>query len=299
MFSVVIATYNYGQLIQRAIDSVLAQSFRSFEIIVVDDGSTDDTQQSLAQMTSTLRYLYQENSGQSAACNRGIAEASGEYVYILDADDEMLPDALESFATAIENHEEHVSIFYGGYISVTESGREKIRPSCPAPSDPYNRLEAFLKKDITGLKHGAFVFPRSIFPSISYAEEVKQATDIVFIGRALAHYPARDIGKLVLRSHEHAQRVRKQLERVLNASMAAVEAMFDPKFMPDTLMSLKAFYAGTRLRSIARRLYIAGDYKLAFEHYKAAFVISPTLMLQGSSISKMIKSAVIALFSKY
>ena len=86
LFSVVIPVYNKANTIKRALDSVLTQSFRDFEVIVVDDGSTDD----LADVLSAYRaprVIRQENAGVSCARNAGIAAARGEYVCFLDADD--------------------------------------------------------------------------------------------------------------------------------------------------------------------------------------------------------------------
>jgi len=86
--SVVIPTYNRQRLVQDTIDSVLRQTFEDLELIVIDDGSTDDTRRVLQDRYGTrLRYVYQENQGESAARNHGIALAGGEYVAFVDSDD--------------------------------------------------------------------------------------------------------------------------------------------------------------------------------------------------------------------
>ncbi|MFW6116144.1 MAG: glycosyltransferase family 2 protein [bacterium] len=86
--SVVIATYNRQRLVQETIDSVLRQTFANLELIVVDDGSTDDTGRILLdRYGSRIRYIYQENQGESAARNRGLEFATGEYIAFLDSDD--------------------------------------------------------------------------------------------------------------------------------------------------------------------------------------------------------------------
>lgn len=93
--SVVIPTYNYGRFVVGAVESVLAQTCSDYEVIVIDDGSTDDTRQRLAPFSDRIRYVYQENQGLSAARNRGIAEARGELIGLLDSDDRWHPRFLE------------------------------------------------------------------------------------------------------------------------------------------------------------------------------------------------------------
>jgi glycosyltransferase involved in cell wall biosynthesis len=87
LVSAVIPAYNYGQFVCEAVDSALEQSYPAMEVIVVDDGSTDDTRQRLAAYGSRIRYVWQSNSGLSAARNTGIREAHGAWVAFLDADD--------------------------------------------------------------------------------------------------------------------------------------------------------------------------------------------------------------------
>ncbi len=116
LVSVVIPTYNREQLLPAAIDSVLAQTYREFEIVVVDDGSTDRTADKIESMsrsisedggrTPRIRYFHQSNQGQSAARNKGIAEAKGDWIAFLDSDDVWLPEKLMSQIRAIEQFEE-------------------------------------------------------------------------------------------------------------------------------------------------------------------------------------------------
>jgi glycosyltransferase involved in cell wall biosynthesis len=98
--SVVIPTYNSGPFVTQAINSVLAQSVPPVEVIVVDDGSTDDTPERLEPYRPRLRYVRQANQGVSAARNRGVREAKAEFVAFLDADDVWHPRKLE-FQTAV------------------------------------------------------------------------------------------------------------------------------------------------------------------------------------------------------
>ncbi len=101
-FSVVIPTYNRAALLREALDSVFAQEFTDFEVIVVDDGSTDDTASVVRDYGVRIRYLRQENRGPGAARNLGIAQAAGRYVAFLDSDDLWFPWTLGNFRDAIE-----------------------------------------------------------------------------------------------------------------------------------------------------------------------------------------------------
>jgi glycosyltransferase involved in cell wall biosynthesis len=92
--SVIITTYNRAPFVEEAIQSVLTQDFRDFELIVVDDGSTDGTRQTLERYTDSLIPLYQENKGVSSARNSGIQHSQGTYLAFLDSDDLWLPKKL-------------------------------------------------------------------------------------------------------------------------------------------------------------------------------------------------------------
>ena len=94
-FSVIIPTYNRAGLIGKAIDSVLAQTFADWELLIIDDGSTDNTRQIVEAYTDRrVKYIYQENAERSAARNNGVAQAAGKYICFLDSDDYCLPDRL-------------------------------------------------------------------------------------------------------------------------------------------------------------------------------------------------------------
>ena len=103
-FSVVIPSYNRAGYLPAALDSVFAQKHSDFEVIVVDDGSTDDTRQALEPYMDRICYLYQENRGSAAARNRGIREARGRWIAFLDSDDMWEPETLERIATAFREN---------------------------------------------------------------------------------------------------------------------------------------------------------------------------------------------------
>lgn len=106
--SIVIPTYNRAHSVNTAIDTVLAQTFADYEIIVIDDGSTDNTKDVLRPYADKIHYIYQANKGVSAARNAGIKAAQGEWIAFLDSDDEWLPRKLELQVLDVHQYPEAV-----------------------------------------------------------------------------------------------------------------------------------------------------------------------------------------------
>ncbi|MFG1485247.1 glycosyltransferase family A protein [Halobacteriovorax sp. RZ-1] len=104
LVSVIIPTYNRAMFLARAIDSVLRQSFQDFELIVIDDGSTDNSKQTVESYSdSRIKYFFQENRGVSAARNLGVKKSSGKYIAFLDSDDEWKEDKLEKQLSLLDS----------------------------------------------------------------------------------------------------------------------------------------------------------------------------------------------------
>jgi glycosyltransferase involved in cell wall biosynthesis len=103
MISVVIPTFNRAALVVKAIESVFAQTYKDYEVIVVDDGSVDNTREILKPYRERLQYIYQENRGAAAAQNTGIRMARGKWISILGSDDLWLPAKLERQIEAVTN----------------------------------------------------------------------------------------------------------------------------------------------------------------------------------------------------
>ncbi|MCU1239650.1 MAG: glycosyltransferase family 2 protein [Candidatus Acidoferrum typicum] len=114
LISVLITTYNYGHFIEEAIESVLAQEFPQdrVQIVVVDDGSMDDTAERVKKYGSRIEYFHQANGGQAAALNLGISKSRGEILALLDADDLFLPGKLARIAEAFERNPELGMVYH-------------------------------------------------------------------------------------------------------------------------------------------------------------------------------------------
>jgi len=122
--TVVIAAYNAETYLRQTLDSVFAQCLEEIEVIVVDDGSTDRTSQILKTVSDPrLTVLRQQNGGVSAARNAGLTAARAPYVFFLDADDILLPDALRRMVTALDERPERVACF-AHHVRIAPDGSE-------------------------------------------------------------------------------------------------------------------------------------------------------------------------------
>ncbi len=170
--SVVIICYNYGRFLAEAIESALGQTLGGVEVVVVDDGSTDDTPAVAARFPS-VRYVRQVNQGMAAARNTGIAASRGTYVAFLDADDRLLPDAVRLGWECFQQHPESAFVS-GRYRKIDVEGR-------PIPVAPYPRVTSdhyrtLLRENYIGM-HATVLFRRDAIEAVGGFDRRLRACD--------------------------------------------------------------------------------------------------------------------------
>jgi len=158
--SVILPTYNRARFLEEAIQSVLTQDFQDYEIIVLDDGSNDNTKEIIKSFKSKkIRYFFQNNKGRSRARNRAMELAQGQYLAFLDSDDVFLPGKLTKQVKCLDEHPE-VGMVYASALTMDENGR-KLNKKYRATSS------GFIYKEV------AFVFPLTvILPAAMVRREV-------------------------------------------------------------------------------------------------------------------------------
>ena len=164
-FSVLIPAYNRERYIMQAVDSVLSQTFQDYEVIVVDDGSTDNTVQVLASYQSRIRLLRQSNQGPEVARNTAAEIAEGEYLVLLDSDDLLLPHSLLTYYRIIR-HFNSPPVIIG---AMTNFGEQKPITLEPGSADivKVREFRDYLSKDVPlGLSSSRIVVKKSVFEEI-------------------------------------------------------------------------------------------------------------------------------------
>ncbi|MBZ0166598.1 MAG: glycosyltransferase [Candidatus Omnitrophica bacterium] len=156
--SIVTPTYNRAQLIPRLMESVFQQTYQDFEIIIVDDGSTDETEQAVAEYVKNdpnrVRYVRQSNQGSGAARNTGVDHARGKYVAFLDSDDVWRPEYLERTVGALKMGRYHWAVTGAERIDIDadgkETGRSIIRCDLQQKRDYFGRELSVFEGLLTG-----------------------------------------------------------------------------------------------------------------------------------------------------
>lgn len=124
MISVIVPAYNSERNISEAISSILKQTYQDFEIIIIDDGSTDNTKPKvfdyIDKNPGKIRYFYQQNKGPGYARNRGIEEARGEYIAFLDADDTLIEESLSERADFLDENPNVSAVFADYYLRISD-----------------------------------------------------------------------------------------------------------------------------------------------------------------------------------
>ena len=207
--SVVIATHNRANLLPRAVNSVLNQTFEDFELIIVDDASSDETEQVAHSFQDPrVRYVKREaNGGCPAAKNTGILHAKGEYVSLLDDDDEYLPEFLEEMYGAFEAASEHAGVGWCGrrYVKETLEGNSILKDSLWNPTFD-SREEAFLsflQSRKVGGASGITVRRSSVISEGMYDECLKKADDTDLLTRMVRHFDFVVVPKVLIKVYHH------------------------------------------------------------------------------------------------
>ena len=255
LVSVIIPTYNYARYIHLAIASVLHQSYPNIEIIVVDDGSTDNTQEVLEGYGKQVHLVRQENLGASAARNRGIAEASGEYIAFLDADDAYRMHNIEAKVHYLETHPEH-DWCYSDWAWVDKHRQTLMYGHEPKVSLANIRAEGdILPLALQGYRLGTnvFMYRRSLIEETGlFDPALKVLEDFDYMLRAAAIAEVGYIDEVLCEVYQHqhslgtgssrqqAYRSRLRLHRKISRMFPA--AIAQPEVAPSWLLQQADLY---------------------------------------------------------
>ena len=221
LVTVVIPCYNQAHFLGEAIESVLSQSYKNFEVIVVDDGSTDNTAEVAERYGERVRVVRQENQGLSGARNSGLGEAEGEYVVFLDADDRLLPGAL---ATGLQHLDAHTECaFVSGYCKVMAADGSPLGVwrHHPADEDPYIAL---LRKCYIPA-HSAVMYRRWVFASVGgFDTSLEACEDYEHYLRVARKFPIYHHGEPIVECRRHGANMTRKSALMLRETLKVLRS---------------------------------------------------------------------------
>ena len=268
--SVVIPTYNYGQFVTEAVESVLAQSYTDFEIVVVDDGSTDDTRERLAPYMDRIKYIYQENRGLSAARNMGIRTARGGLVAFLDADDVWLSERLSVQVPILLGSEDV------GIIASTSYDFDE-----PLPERPTSTVVTEVSAEELVIKArfgpGGVLARRECFETCGFFDEdLRSAEDRDMWIRIARKFRVLRVAEPLWRYRVHGASMSYNLSRMRIGQEKVLRKVFAdyPEFRGRLCLKLKA-YSQLHYDSAYMLTETKGSRLSALRHFALSFLLWP------------------------
>lgn len=213
--AILIPTFNRATLLVESVRSALGQTRRPAEVIVIDDGSTDETPSAVAQFGDAVRYLPVVNGGKSAAINAGLALSRSGHILVLDDDDLLPPNALEQHLAALEGNPE-AGLSYGLY-SRFRPGRERPSESTDIePVDPEDDRRLFIRLiEHDFLPNPSWLVRRQVMDAVGpYSTDLKRSQDLDMILRITRHHGAAMVPAVVLWQREHIAARGHETERL-------------------------------------------------------------------------------------
>lgn len=273
--TVVIPCYNQAHYLVESIQCVLDQTLKEFEIIVVDDGSTDDTTQVVARFGGVVRCVRQENKGLAAARNAGIQAARGEFVGFLDADDLWLPNFLQVLTPILE-HEQYLGAVYCGSQFIDSRGYPL--PQTITRTYPADQLHNVLTGGDFFPAHSVLV-RRSVFQEAGlFDESLNASEDWDLWLRISARYRFAGVPNILALYRMHGNNMSRDLERMLESQRQVARKHFGAEIGAPAGWPIERqrAYAGIYLwHAIAH--YQRGEQAIAAEYFRRTIVTCPSV----------------------
>ncbi len=221
-FSVIIPTYNRAHLITGAISSVIVQSFGDWELLVIDDGSTDNTADIVSSFNDIrIKYFYQQNTERSAARNKGISKANGRFVCFLDSDDVWLPHHLQTMFDAVKKNDFKPALYFTVMRWCYDDGR-RMDVLLPSPEN-QNPVEYVIKNQVGPPSQ---CLPREILQKHKFNTSLRVNEDVELNTRITNEYPLVQIPEVTLEIFIHAASTKFQFKEYITPQVEAMELIF-------------------------------------------------------------------------
>ncbi|BAQ64667.1 glycosyltransferase [Geminocystis sp. NIES-3709] len=267
--SVVIPTYNCSKYIIEAIESVFSQTYSNLEIIVIDDGSIDNTKTIIKPYLNRISYFYQDNQGASKARNFGIEKAKGELIAFLDADDFFLLPTKLSEQIAYFEAQSSLGFVHSGWQIVNEFGN-KLQERLPWRQVPEFNLASWLLYN--PVRPSAMIFKRNWLVKIGgFDEELRQSEDFDLGARLILEgCEGKWLKKVTVGYRKHGTNTTNKVQQQAENLLKGLDKFFSLSNFPPELLPLKDEIYESKYIWLAWSFYQSGDFKKMVEYLQKA-----------------------------
>lgn len=269
--SVVIPTHNHARFVTQAIESALAQTVSPYEVIVVDDGSTDDTSAALEEFTGRIRSVRQKNQGVATARNVGAALSSGDMLAFLDADDMWLPAKLER-QTARFLSEPDLGLVHCGMEEIDAGGKRMSQLIDGMEGSVADELLLFRRPVILGGGSGVMI-SRKVFEALGgFDPALSTSADWDLYYRIARNHPVGFVAEVLLQYRLHGSNMHSNIHAMERDMLKAYSKAFSEGGAPRRLRRC----AYGKLHSVlAGSFFSAGQYGRFLEHAVKSLFLTP------------------------
>lgn len=289
--SIIIPAYNYAQYLAKALQSCVTQTYGNLEIIVIDDGSTDNTRETTKSFSDPrISYHYQDNSGVSAARNKGLSLAQGAFVTFLDADEYLTDNSIETrLRVMIDNSD--IRFVLSSAFSADDTGNlsfsrhtgygrniisDRLCEELLLKHLPYTTSAVLMRGD-----HARkFVFPVNL----------QNGEDVVYFAKVFFGSKGCFLCEPTAVSWSHPDSLRHNLDNLKKHGMSIVEAIFDDPYYEGRLNHIRKQFTANRYFELFRRFFRSHEKILARSYYQEAVSLRPMLLLKLDYLLKYFRT---------
>lgn len=262
IFSIIIPCYNAGKTLHRALESLCVQNHLISQVLVIDDGSTDNTREVTETYKTRLpiEYHYQANQGPSVARNKGLELATGDYIVFLDSDDALTPHVLGEYEHQFLQLPD-VGLIIGGARAIHED-RTVIKYPPVMRGSGVEILLAYWFGDLS-IGIDSCALRATVIKDARFPVSIRHGEDIVFFSHLLMHTMMITLATIPVDVYHHPDSLRHQDASFFKEADKMVDLLFDPTVFPAHVLTYRSQYHAKRLLSMASRAAKAHQKELA------------------------------------
>lgn len=289
LVSIVIPTYNYADYLPTAIKSCLQQTYRNIEIIVVDDGSTDNTTAVIEKFRESIRYIHQANQGVSSARNRGLEEARGSFITFLDADDSLTTDSIEMRVRILTDNKDADFVISSTLSKHAPDETPYLHDETGQSFFSERLYEDLLCRRISFAT--CAVLMRSVVAKMfSFPVNISNGEDIVYFTKVFFQRKGYFLATPTAITFSHPDSLRHNIEQLKLQGIDFVTAIIDDPYYKGALAYLRKNLLSNRYMELFRRYYVAGEKRLARECYSKGIRTDPRKLSRVDYLVKFIRT---------